>query len=119
MIALERGSLGLARAHSIACASCGDACCGDHAPEAPPPAYRIEPVVSDDGRLRFARQFTCKLLDIKSLLASDDAIEALPGDVYVGSDLPPELQAQGIICVASIAELVQMFNSGNAHALSE
>ncbi len=86
---------------------------------APPQAYRIEPVFSDDGRVRFARQFTCKLLDIKSLVASDDGIEASPGDVYVGADLPPALQAQGIICVASIAELEQLFNSRNTHALCE
>lgn len=54
----------------------------------PPAGYRVEPVYADgSGVYRYARQFTCRLLDVDAIPLADEAMEAWEGDVFLGLDL--------------------------------
>ncbi|MFC5551311.1 glycosyltransferase [Massilia aerilata] len=62
----------------------------------PPPGYRIEPVYSEGGNhcYRYARRFTCGMLDVPPLALEDAPIEARAGDVFLGLDLASSLTTQ-------------------------
>jgi glycosyltransferase involved in cell wall biosynthesis len=62
----------------------------------PPPGYRIEPVYSEGGNrcYRYARRFTCTMLDVPPLALEDAPIEARAGDVFLGLDLASNLTTQ-------------------------
>lgn len=54
----------------------------------PPAGYRVEPVYADgSGVYRYARGFTCRLLDVDAIPLADEAMEAWEGDVFLGLDL--------------------------------
>lgn len=58
----------------------------------PPAGYRVEPVYADGcGAYRYARRFTCRLLDVDAVLLADEVIEAWEGDVFLGLDLAPHI----------------------------
>lgn len=56
---------------------------------APPSGWRVEPVYMDKKarRFRYARDFTCRFLDIPTDWAVDDPIDFAAGDHFVGLDL--------------------------------
>lgn len=62
----------------------------------PPPGYRIEPVYSEGGNrsYRYARRFTCTMLDVPPLALEDAPIEAAAGDVFLGLDLASNVTTQ-------------------------
>ena len=62
----------------------------------PPPGYRVEPVYSEGGNhcYRYARRFTCGMLDVPPLTLEDAPIEARSGDVFLGLDLAANLTTQ-------------------------
>jgi glycosyltransferase involved in cell wall biosynthesis len=62
----------------------------------PPPGYRIEPVYSEGGNhcYRYARRFTCGMLDVPPLALEDAPIEARAGDLFLGLDLASSLTTQ-------------------------
>ncbi|MBQ5950385.1 glycosyltransferase family 1 protein, partial [Massilia sp. ST3] len=62
----------------------------------PPPGYRIEPVYSEGGNrsYRYARRFTCAMLDTPPLALEDAPIEARAGDVFLGLDLATNMTTQ-------------------------
>ncbi|MBB6135757.1 glycosyltransferase involved in cell wall biosynthesis [Massilia aurea] len=64
--------------------------------KAPPAGYRIEPVYSDGGNraYRYARRFTCTMLDTPPLALEDAPIEARAGDVFLGLDLATNMTTQ-------------------------
>ena len=64
--------------------------------KAPPPGYRIEPVYSDGGNraYRYARRFTCAMLETPPLALEDAPIETRPGDVFLGLDLATNMTTQ-------------------------
>lgn len=51
--------------------------------------FRVEPIYYDfeSECFRYARTFTNHFLGLPALYLSDDAVEALPGDIYLGLDL--------------------------------
>jgi glycosyltransferase involved in cell wall biosynthesis len=54
----------------------------------PPAGYRVEPVYADgSGAYRYARRFTCRLLDVDAIPLADEVMEAWEGDVFLGLDL--------------------------------
>jgi glycosyltransferase involved in cell wall biosynthesis len=55
----------------------------------PPPGFRIEPVYSEGGNrsYRYARRFTCGMLDVAPLALEDAPMEARAGDIFLGLDL--------------------------------
>jgi glycosyltransferase involved in cell wall biosynthesis len=58
----------------------------------PPAGYRVEPVYADgSGAYRYARAFTCRLLDVDTIPLADEAMEAWEGDVFLGLDLAPHI----------------------------
>jgi glycosyltransferase involved in cell wall biosynthesis len=64
--------------------------------KAPPGGYRIEPVYSDGGNraYRYARRFTCTMLETPPLALEDAPIEARAGDVFLGLDLATNMTTQ-------------------------
>jgi glycosyltransferase involved in cell wall biosynthesis len=56
----------------------------------PPMGYRVEPVYERDGRYRYARQFTCGMLDVEHAMLEDEEIELRSGDRFLGLDLYPD-----------------------------
>ncbi|MFC0253437.1 glycosyltransferase [Massilia consociata] len=64
--------------------------------KAPPPGYRIEPVYSEGGNrcYRYARRFTCGMLDTPPLALEDAPIEARAGDLFLGLDLATNMTTQ-------------------------
>ncbi|QJE00704.1 glycosyltransferase [Massilia forsythiae] len=62
----------------------------------PPPGYRIEPVYSEglNRSYRYARRFTCAMLDVAPLALEDAPIEARAGDLFLGLDLASNLTTQ-------------------------
>ncbi|MFK3740091.1 glycosyltransferase [Massilia sp. TN1-12] len=62
----------------------------------PPPGYRIEPVYSEGGNrsYRYARRFTCAMLDVPPLALEDAPIEARADDVFLGLDLATNMTTQ-------------------------
>jgi hypothetical protein len=69
-----------------------------------------------DGLLRYARRFTCSLLGLAPLEASDDVVETRPGDVYVGAHRWAELQMDGVTCLATLAEFEPETNDRKVYA---
>lgn len=51
--------------------------------------FRVEPVYAQLGKsgYRYARKFTCNLLNISAIDAEDDLIEYCSGDIFIGLDL--------------------------------
>ena len=64
--------------------------------KAPPPGYRVEPVYSEGGNrsYRYARRFTCGMLDVPPLALEDAPIEARAGDLFLGLDLATNMTTQ-------------------------
>jgi glycosyltransferase involved in cell wall biosynthesis len=62
----------------------------------PPSGYRIEPVYSEGGNrpYRYARRFTCGMLDVAPLALEDAPMEARAGDVFLGLDLATNMTTQ-------------------------
>jgi glycosyltransferase involved in cell wall biosynthesis len=58
--------------------------------ENPPPGFRIEPVIMDNHRFRYARQWTAKALDLPSWVFPDDPVEFQAGDIYLAIDWVPD-----------------------------
>ncbi|MGJ7914359.1 glycosyltransferase [Massilia sp. LXY-6] len=61
-----------------------------------PPGYRIEPVYSEGGNrsYRYARHFTCGMLDVPPLALEDAPIETRAGDLFLGLDLATNMTTQ-------------------------
>jgi glycosyltransferase involved in cell wall biosynthesis len=55
----------------------------------PPPGWQVEPIYArmDADGYRYARRFTCRFLGLPEDWATDDPVEAYPGDVFFGLDL--------------------------------
>lgn len=88
---------------------------------APPAGYRVEPVLTTNGGLRYARRFTCGLLGIPLWAGYDDPVETRSGDVYVGlspgyqaltdqRDLLNHLRAIGVSVYLTIHDVVPIQN---------
>jgi len=62
----------------------------------PPPGYRVEPVYSEGGNraYRYARRFSCAMLEAPALGIEDAPIEARPGDTFLGLDLATNMTTQ-------------------------
>jgi len=68
--------------------------------ENPPPGFRVEPVFFDgETKYRYARGYTLGLLGMAPRAWSDDAIEAVQGDVFLGIDWDPHkiVKAQTVL----------------------
>lgn len=76
--------------------------------ENPPEGFRIEPVYLAERdsvwNLRYARKYTCDLINIPSDHFDDESAELCPGDIYFGADF----FADGVL-KASRAKLFQFF----------
>lgn len=59
----------------------------------PPAGWQVEPVYANAHRpgYRFARSFTCRLLNIPDGWAQDDAVEVWSGDRFLALDLQPQV----------------------------
>jgi glycosyltransferase involved in cell wall biosynthesis len=55
--------------------------------EAPPAAFRVEPVRLDGGSLVLARDYACRLLGIREFPLRDESAHPRPGDIYFMADL--------------------------------
>lgn len=58
--------------------------------------FIVEPVYATLGRggYRYARNFTCRLLNIESSWCEDEVVEPVIGDIFLGLDLQPSIVAQ-------------------------
>jgi glycosyltransferase involved in cell wall biosynthesis len=68
----------------------------------PPIGWTIEPVYAthDEIGYYYARSFTSKFLGIDDEWASDDAVDAWPGDIFIGLDLQQEIVSIQCDCLA-------------------
>jgi glycosyltransferase involved in cell wall biosynthesis len=58
--------------------------------ENPPPGWRVEPVFRAHGETyRYARQLTCRYLQLSDLKLEDAPVAINPGDVFLGLDWDP------------------------------
>jgi glycosyltransferase involved in cell wall biosynthesis len=57
----------------------------------PPDGYRIEPVRASNGVYRYARQYTCRNLDLLNVRLADELVETSPGDLFLGLDWCPDI----------------------------
>lgn len=84
----------------------------------PPLGFRVEPVhlssLGNRWHARYARQFACRLQNLRTTQLDDDVVEPQPGDVYVTLDL-----ASGPFIQASEAGLFEKFRQRGVamHAL--
>jgi glycosyltransferase involved in cell wall biosynthesis len=66
---------------------------------APPAGYRIEPVRLDAEAMpalfRYAHIQTCEYLGIEAI-ADDDVVAPVPGDIFIGSQIPPDWRNLGV-----------------------
>lgn len=84
----------------------------------PPKGFRVEPVrlsfLGDRWHARYARQFACRLQNLRTTHLEDDVVEPQPGDMYVTLDL-----TSGPFVQASEAGLFEKFRQRGVamHAL--
>ena len=84
----------------------------------PPAGFRVEPVhisfIGGRWHTRYAKQFACQLLGLRSLSLSDDVVEPQAGDIYVTLDL-----ASGPFVQASQAGMFEKYRQRGVttHAL--
>ena len=59
----------------------------------PPKGWAVEPVYAklDRSGYLYARRFTCVFLEMAETWTSDEAVDAWPGDIFVGLDLQAEI----------------------------
>ncbi|TAM97405.1 MAG: glycosyltransferase family 1 protein [Rhodanobacteraceae bacterium] len=59
----------------------------------PPEGFRVEPVYAlhEEGFYRYARDYTCRFLEIEPLALRDDPLDVAPGDVFLGLDLAADI----------------------------
>ncbi|ELX10633.1 glycosyl transferase family 1 [Janthinobacterium sp. HH01] len=64
--------------------------------QAPPPGYRVEPVYSEGGNrsYRYARHFSCDMLEVRSPQLEDAPVETRAGDLFLGLDLASNITSQ-------------------------
>lgn len=74
----------------------------------PPSGFKIEPVYAtiEHKGYRYAREFTCRFLDIPSDWVFDDPVECWEGDFFIGLDLQPT------VTIAQQANLSELYNRG-------
>lgn len=61
----------------------------------PPKGYRVEPVyATKDEGYKYAREFTCKMLEIDDMNLDDQTIRYKAGDCFVGLDLQPQIVSE-------------------------
>ncbi|MET3652774.1 glycosyltransferase family 4 protein [Dyella japonica] len=56
----------------------------------PPAGVRVEPVAFVEGHFRYARSYALRLLGLDPSLLSDDFVQVMPGDQYIGLDWSAE-----------------------------
>lgn len=80
----------------------------------PPEGWRVEPVIADPGlgRFRYARSFTCRLLEIPDDWAGDAPVDFFCGDRFVSVDpgVPAAAEMRGALSAMAAAGVRMSLN---------
>ncbi len=59
----------------------------------PPAGFRVEPVYAlhEEGFYRYARDYTCRFLEVDPLEMRDERLDVAPGDMFLGLDLAADI----------------------------